>query len=253
MTDEAERRVLMIDVGGTHVKLKDGVRSPTQRFDSGPELTPVALVEAVREFAKDAEYDVASVGYPGVVRNGAIAEDPGNLGAGWVGFDFAAALEHPVRIINDAGLQALAAYRGGRMLFIGLGTGTAGALALDGVVAPLELGELRLTRADTLADCVANRSLEELGEAQWREHVQEALALLQRVFRPDEIVVGGGNARLLGELPNGCRKFKNEDAYLGALRLWGHHGVRAFAQGSSWRFEADWKSDNERFEEESLR
>lgn len=251
MTDEANRRVLMIDVGGTHVKLQDGIHSPTQRFDSGQELTPQALVDAVRKFAKDAEYDVVSIGYPGVVRNGEIAEEPGNLGTGWVGFEFASALDHPVRIINDAGLQALAAYRGGRMLFVGLGTGTAGALALDGVVAPLELGELRLTRADTLADCLADQSLEEFGEDWWRDQVKEALAMLQRVFRPDEIVVGGGNARLLGELPQGQRKFKNEQAYLGALRLWGHHGVRAFAQGSSWRFEADWKSDQERFEQEA--
>lgn len=250
MTDEPDRRVLMIDVGGTHVKLKGGIHSPTQRFDSGPDLTPDALTETVRKFARDAEYDVVSIGYPGVVRNGEIAEDPGNLGAGWVGFDFVTALEHPVRIINDAGLQALAAYRGGRMLFIGLGTGAAGALALDGVVAPLELGELRLTRADTLADCLADRSLEEFGEMWWRDQVHEALTMLQRIFRPDEIVIGGGNARLLGELSSGWRKVKNEDAYLGALRLWGHHGVQVFAQGSSWRFEADWKSDNERFERE---
>jgi polyphosphate glucokinase len=239
----------MIDVGGTHVKIKCDSRTPAKRFDSGPTLTPQKLITEFRARADDWRFDVVSIGYPGVVKEGQVAEEPGNLGAGWVGFDFAGVLDCPVRVINDAALQALAAYRGGRMLFIGLGTGTVSALAVDGLIAPLELGEMRLTRADTLSDCLSKDALDESGKSAWCERVYEALALLQRVFRPDEIVVGGGHVELLGKLPPGLRKFSNEDAYLGALRLWGHAGVKAYAQPSTWRFEADWAdSANETWE-----
>jgi polyphosphate glucokinase len=235
------RAVLMIDVGGTHVKMKISHDTPSRQFDSGPELTPTTMVEKVLKCVSDWHYDVISIGYPGVVKEGRPAAEPGNLGDGWVEFDYASALGKPVRIINDAALQALAAYQGGRMLFVGLGTGTGGALVVDGLVAPMELGAARLSRVDTFFDLLAKQALRDHGEDQWQEFLFEAIAMLDEIFYPDEFVLGGGSAERLDSLPPKCRTMKNEDAYLGALRLWGHGGIKAIAQPSSWRFEAaDW-------------
>jgi polyphosphate glucokinase len=177
------------------------------------------MVAKVLANAKDWRFDMLSIGYPGPVIHGRIAAEPHNLKAGWVGFDFHAAFKKPVRIINDAAMQALGSYRTGSMLFLGLGTGLGSAMIIDGMVEPMELGHLPYRKA-TYEDYVGERGLERLGKKRWRRHVAEVVELLRAALRPDEVVLGGGNVRLLRELPEHARAVANANAFIGGFRLW---------------------------------
>lgn len=212
--------VLVIDVGGSNVKLHCSTEGDVRRFPSGPDLKPDRLVTQVRESTRDWQYDVISLGLPAAVgRRGASAE-PGNLGDGWIGFDFERAFGAPVRLVNDAVMQALGAYAGGRMLFLGLGTGLGSALITEHVVVPLELGDLPFGSGDTMADRLGRAGLEARGEGRWREDVEHASSVLRRAFMADYLMLGGGHADLVDPLPDGTRRGGNEDAFTGGVRLW---------------------------------
>lgn len=211
--------VLAIDVGGTHVKVLATGQSASRRFSSGPTLTPRQMVDEVKQLVEDWPYDAISIGYPGPVLDGRIAAEPHNLGNGWVGFDFEKAFGRPVKIANDAAMQALGSYEGGRMLFLGLGTGLGATLIIDGVIAPLEIAHL-FYRKGTYEDYLGVRGLERLGKKKWREHVAIAATALIRALLVDDAVIGGGNVRKLGELPPRCRAGDNDNAFLGGFRLW---------------------------------
>ena len=212
--------VLAIDVGGTHVKaLASGATEP-RRFQSGPALTPGALVEGIRAIAADWYYEAVALGVPASVGRRGIQAEPGTLGPGWVGFDFAAAFGMPVRLANDAVMQALGAYQGGRMLFLGLGTGVGSALITEHVVVPLELGDLSYDRARSLADVLGARGRRSLTSTAWHAVVHETIAMLRPAFVADYVVVGGGNAKHIDPLPPETRRGSNIDAFTGGFRLW---------------------------------
>jgi polyphosphate glucokinase len=211
--------VLVVDVGGTHVKILAAGQTEKREFESGRKLTAAKMVEKVKNLAADWQYDVVSIGYPGPLLHQRIAAEPHNLGAGWVGFDFAAAFGRPVRLMNDAAMQALGSYRGGRMLFLGFGTGLGTALIVDGVVEPMEVGHLPYRKA-TYEDYVGARALERLGKKKWRKNVRDVIARLSAAFEPDDVVLGGGNAKNLDELPPGCRAGDNANAFIGGFRMW---------------------------------
>lgn len=212
--------VLVIDVGGSHVKLLATGQAGPRRFDSGTHLTPEALVERVKGLTADWRYDVVSLGYPGTVDPDGPTDEPGNLADGWVGFDFGAAFGRPVRVVNDAAMQALGAYDGGRMLFLGLGTGLGSALVADRVVIPLELGCLPYTDGETIADRLGKKGLKRHGADAWLRTVGEVVKALRRAFQADYVVLGGGNAEKVDPLPEGARRGGNEDAFAGGFRLW---------------------------------
>ncbi len=213
-------RVLVIDIGGTHFKvLATGQRTPRE-IPSGPAMTPRAMVAAVKRLTADWSYDAVSIGYPGVVVHGRPVTEPHNLGRGWVGFDFHRAFGRPVRVDNDAAMQALGSYRGGRMLFLGLGTGLGSAMIIDGVLEPMELAHLPYRKGRTYEDYVGVRGLRRLGKKRWRRHVAEVMTLLKAALEADDIVVGGGNAKRLDDLPPGARMVDNENAFIGGFRLW---------------------------------
>ena len=212
-------KVLAIDVGGTHVKVLVSGQDTPRKFDSGPKLTPREMIVRVKQIATDWEYEAISIGYPGpVLRNRPLAE-PHNLGRGWVGFPFERAFGRPVKVVNDAAMQALGSYRKGRMLFLGLGTGLGTALVVDGIVEPMELGHLPYKKS-TYEDYVGLRGLEKRGKKKWRKHVADVVDKLTKALEPDEVVLGGGNARKLKELPPHCRLGDNFNAFLGGFRLW---------------------------------
>ena len=212
-------RILVVDVGGSHVKiLATGHRGP-RKFVSGPDLTPRQMVAGVEQLARGWKYDVVAMGYPGPVRRGRPVADPHNLGRGWVRFDYRAAFGVPVRIVNDAAMQAMGSYKGGRMLFLGLGTGLGSTLIADGVVLPLELGHLPYKKG-TFEDYVGQRGLDRRGKKKWRHHVADTVARLSAALEPDDIVLGGGNVRKLKALPTGCRAGDNANAFAGGFRLW---------------------------------
>jgi predicted NBD/HSP70 family sugar kinase len=211
--------VLVVDVGGTNVKILATGQAEPRRFPSGPKLTPEQMVAGVKEVAGEWQYDVVSIGYPGLVLQGRVAAEPHNLAPGWVGFDFAAAFGRPVKLINDAAMQALGSYKEGLLLFLGLGTGLGSALVADGVVVPMELGHLSYRRG-TFEDFVGQRGLKRLGKKKWQKHVAYGAARLMAAFHPDDIVLGGGNAKKLPQLPPGCRLGNNANAFLGGFRLW---------------------------------
>jgi predicted NBD/HSP70 family sugar kinase len=212
--------ILVIDVGGSHVKLlATGQKRPT-KIDSGPGLTPHAMAEAVVRATADWKFDKVSIGYPGVVVRGRIVHEPINLGRGWVGFDFHHALGRPVRIINDAAMQALGSYEGGRMLFLGLGTGLGSALIVDGALQPLELGHLPYRKGRTYEDYVGKAGLDRLGKKKWKRHVDDVVTLLKNALQAEDVVLGGGNVKLLDELPAGARRGSNANAFVGGFRLW---------------------------------
>ncbi len=214
------RRVLVVDVGGTHVKaLATGHRTP-RKIPSGPTMTAREMVRAVKELVADWGYDVVSIGYPGVVVHGRPVAEPHNLGPGWVGFDFARAFGRPVRIVNDAAMQAIGSYRRGRMLFLGLGTGLGSALIVDGVVEPMELGHLPYEKGRTYEDYVGLQGLERLGTKKWRRHVADVSERLAAALEADEVVIGGGNAKRLKRLPDHARVGSNRNAFVGGFRLW---------------------------------
>jgi polyphosphate glucokinase len=213
--------ILVIDVGGTHVKISLSTRPDEKRkFDSGSELTPGQMVEGVKGLAQDWPYTVISLGYPGAVLGGRPVHDPHNLGAGWTGFDFAAAFACPVRIVNDAAMQALGNYQGGKMLFLGLGTGLGSAMIVDAIVEPLELAHLPYRKGRTFEDYVGVRGLERLGKKKWRKAVFDVVDRLQHALEPGDMVLGGGNVKRLEELPPGSRRGDDMAAFAGGFRLW---------------------------------
>ncbi len=217
--------VLVIDVGGTHVKILVTGQDEPRKFRSGPTLTAKRMVAGVKKFARDWKYDVVSIGYPGmVVRNRPLAE-PHNLGRGWMGFDFGAAFKRPVKVFNDAAMQALGSYRGGKMLFLGLGTGLGSTMIVDGIVEPMELAHLPYKKG-TYEDYAGERSLEKRGKKKWRRHVAAVVKLLVAALEPDDVVLGGGNVKKLKQLAKGCRVGDNTNAFLGGFRLWEQAGDR---------------------------
>ena len=218
--DGNRHRVLTVDVGGSHVKVLLSTSGyERRRFPSGPNLTAQQMVEDVLEATKDWEYDVVTVGVPTPVMAGKIAHDPVNLGEGWVGFDFEQAFGVPTRVVNDAVMQALGSYDGGRMLFLGLGTGLGSAFIVDGVLEPLELGHLPF-RKKTFEEYVSTQALERFGKKKWTKAVFEVVDRLTRAMQPDYVVIGGGGAKDLKTLPPGCRRGDNRLAFVGGFRLW---------------------------------
>jgi polyphosphate glucokinase len=211
--------ILVVDVGGTNVKILASGKDAARKFVSGPNLTPSRMVAGVKQLAAEWQYDAVSIGYPGPVIRGKIAKEPHNLGAGWLGFDFEAAFGCPVRLINDAAMQALGSYKGGRMLFIGLGTGLGSALILDGIVQPTELAHLPYKKG-TFEDYVGLRGLKRLGKKKWRSCVLDVVARLVAALEPEDVVLGGGNVKELKELPPLCRAGTNAAAFSGGFRLW---------------------------------
>jgi len=211
--------VLVVDVGGTHVKLLATGQKELREFTSGPTLTAKQMVAGVKKLAGDWKYDAVSIGYPGpVIRNRPLAE-PHNLGRGWMGFDFKAAFKRQVKVVNDAAMQALGSYKGGKMLFLGLGTGLGSAMILDGIVEPMELGHLPYKK-HTFEDYVGVRGYERLGKKKWRKEVANVVTRLVAALEPEDVVLGGGNVKKLKELPKGCREGNNANAFLGGFRLW---------------------------------
>lgn len=212
--------VLVVDVGGSHVKLLASNAKKPRRFDSGPSLTPGELVQQVKKHARGWKFDVVSLGYPGLVGPDGPEAEPGNLGDGWVDFDYSHAIGVPVRVVNDAALQALGGYRGGRMLFLGLGTGLGSALVVERVVIPLELGSLPYANGETLADRLGRKGLEASGEKAWQRIVTEVVGNLVAAFSADYVVLGGGNAAIVDPLPERAVRGGNDDAFTGGFRLW---------------------------------
>jgi polyphosphate glucokinase len=213
------RKVLVVDVGGTNVKILAGGQAELRKFPSGRAMTPDQMVAGVKELARGWEYDVVSIGYPGLVLHGRVALEPHNLAPGWVGFDFEAAFGCPVRLLNDAAMQALGSYTEGVMLFLGLGTGLGSALVVEGTVVPMELAHLSY-RNGTYEDYVGDRSLKRRGRKKWEQQVAIVVARLIAAFHPDGTVLGGGNSKRLKALPPGCRKGDNGNAFVGGFRMW---------------------------------
>lgn len=214
------KKVLAIDIGGTSIKFLCTGQTEPRRFPSGPTMTPTKMVEGVKDLAKGWEYDVIAIGYPGPIKQGKIIAEPNNLASGWVGFDFETAFGRPVKLINDAAMQALGSYKSGTMLFLGLGTGLGSALIVDGNLMPLELGQLPY-KDGTYESYVGKRGRDRLGKQQWDQHVHIVVAQLIKAFRPDDCVLGGGEAEELETLPEGCRLGSNAFAFVGGFRLWG--------------------------------
>jgi polyphosphate glucokinase len=211
--------VLVVDVGGTNVKILASGEKESRRFPSGPSLSPAQMVAKVKETAADWQYDAVSIGYPGFVVRGRPITEPHNLGQGWVGFHFEEAFGRPVKVVNDAAMQALGSYRGGKMLFLGLGTGLGSAMIFDGAIEPMELAHLPY-RKGTFEDYVGRRGLEQRGKKRWRAYVADVVARLIAALEPDDVVLGGGNVKKLAALPPGCRAGYNANAFLGGFRLW---------------------------------
>jgi polyphosphate glucokinase len=213
-------KILVIDVGGTHIKvLATGHKKPLE-IPSGRKMTAKQMAAAVRKATAGWKYDAVSIGYPGPVVHGRPVSEPHNLGHGWVGFDFEKAFGHPVRIINDAAMQALGSYEGGRMLFLGLGTGLGSALIIDGVLEPMELAHLPYKKGRTYEDYVGLAGLKRLGKKKWRQHVQDVIKQLTTALQADYVVLGGGNAKLLKKLPRETHLGHNSNAFRGGYRLW---------------------------------
>jgi polyphosphate glucokinase len=211
--------VLVIDIGGTSIKLLATGQAQRRMFPSGPSMTPAPMVKRVQKSVADWPYDAISIGYPGPVLRGRPIAEPYNLGKGWMGYDFAKAFKHPVKVVNDAAMQALGSYNGGKMLFLGLGTGLGSAMVVDGIVEPMELGHLPYKKG-TYEDYVGRAGLERDGKKQWRKHVKDVVERLIAALEPDDVVLGGGNVRKLKKLPPGCRAGDNSNAFVGGFRLW---------------------------------
>lgn len=210
----------MIDIGGTHVKVLAKGERVERKILSGPTMTARKMAKDVKQLTKDWEYDVVSMGYPGPVVLGRPLHDPHNLGRGWVGFDYGKAFGCPVKIMNDAAMQALGSYRGGRMLFLGLGTGLGSAMVVDGIVEPMELAHLPYRKGKTYEDYLGLRGLERLGKKKWRRHVADVVERLRAALEPDYVVLGGGNVEKLKKLPRGAELGNNKNAFRGGFRLW---------------------------------
>lgn len=213
-------RVLIIDIGGTNLKFRISGDETTQKIPSGPAFTPAEMVDAVLKATADRQYDRVSIGYPGPVVHGKPLLEPRNLGRGWVGFDFAGRLGKPTKMINDAAMQALGSYEGGRMLFLGLGTGLGTTFIIDKTIAPMELAHLPYRKGKTFEDYVGERGLLKLGKRKWQRAVHDVTARLKAALVADYVVIGGGNAKKLEELPPGARLGDNTNAMIGGARLW---------------------------------
>jgi predicted NBD/HSP70 family sugar kinase len=219
-TRRRARRILVIDVGGTHVKAAFSNRPGEVRIPSGPSMDPKKMVRKLKGRLKGKGYDVVAMGYPGIVVHGRILREPHNLGSGWVGFGFEKAFGHPTRIINDAAMQALGSYEGGRMLFLGLGTGLGTAMIVQGRLEPMELAHLLYRKGRTFEEVVGEAGLKRLGRKRWQKEVFAIVGLLAAALEPDYVVLGGGNARKLKALPPKARLGDNRNAFLGGIRLW---------------------------------
>jgi polyphosphate glucokinase len=213
-------KILAIDIGGTKFKILASGQTGPRKAPSGRAMTPALLIEKVRELAEGWEYEAVTLGYPGLVGPHGPRSEPGNLGPGWVGFDFAAAFEKPVKMVNDAAMQALGSYEGGRMLFLGLGTGLGSALIAGHVIVPLELGNLPYDETRRLGQVLGRAGLEALGKAEWRKAVVRWVSSLMGAFVTDYVVLGGGNVKKLKSLPPRCRLGANANAFVGGFRLW---------------------------------
>jgi polyphosphate glucokinase len=213
-------KVLVIDVGGTSIKIIATGHRTRIRIPSGPDLTPKRMVELVKEAVDGWEYSVVSIGYPGPVKDGKPVKEPKNLGRGWVGFNFEGAFGRPVKVVNDAAMQALGSYEKGRMLFLGLGTGLGTTLVLDGTLAPMELAHLPYKNGRTYEQYVGKAGLKRFGKRKWRKHVADVIARFSAALEVDDVVLGGGNAKLMKRLPPGVRSGSNGHAFLGGFRLW---------------------------------
>src|SRR5579864_4995588 len=231
------RRILVIDVGGSHVKFRIGPRGKISRFDSGPSMTAKQMVEGVTAVVPPASYDAVSIGYPGLVFHGRIAAEPHNLGRGWVHFDFEKAFGKPVRVINDAAMQAIGSYEGGRMLFLGLGTGLGATLIVEGYVEPMELGHMPYKKGRTYEDYVGERGRVRMGTKKWLRVVREVVDQLSKALEVDYVVIGGGNAKRLKHLADNERLGDNNNAFIGGLRLWqcDEHPLRVYTKRSAAR------------------
>jgi polyphosphate glucokinase len=218
--EKGGKKILVIDLGGTHVKVLASGERTERKMDSGPTMTPEKMVHDVKEMAKDWKYDVVSMGYPGPVASSRPLHEPHNLGCGWVGFNFHKAFGKPVKILNDAAMQALGSYRGGRMLFLGLGTGLGSAMVVDGIVEPMELAHLPYKKGKTYEDYVGLRGLMRLGKKKWRKHVNDVVECLKAALEPDYVVLGGGNVKKLKKLPAGAELGDNANAFRGGFRMW---------------------------------
>jgi len=217
--------VLAIDIGGTHVKILTTGQKERRRFESGKELTPAKMVAGVKQLTKDWRYDVVSIGYPGPVLHNRPVGEPHNLAKGWVGFDFERAFKCPVKMVNDAAMQALGSYKKGTLLFLGLGTGLGTTLIVNGVIAPMELAHLPYKKG-TYEDYVGLRGFEKRGRKKWSKHVADVVERLKAALAPTDVVLGGGNVKELKTLPKGCRIGDNANAFIGGFRLWKDKGER---------------------------
>jgi polyphosphate glucokinase len=224
--------VLVIDIGGQHVKVLATGQTESRRMDSGPNLNATDMVKGVKDMTSDWTYDVVSIGYPGQVVHNMPAHDPVNLGPGWIGFDYASAFGRPVRLINDAAMQALGSYSGGRMLFLGLGTGLGSAMIVNGELEPMELGHLPYKKKLTYEDFVGQRGLDRLGKKKWRQEVVAVIEVFRAALQPEYIVLGGGNAKVMKNLPPGVQLGDNANAFTGGFRLW-DEGVGAEPSSSA--------------------
>jgi polyphosphate glucokinase len=218
------KHVLVIDIGGSSVKILVTGQTVARSFQSGPALTPKQMVSRVKKLAADWPYDVVSIGYPGPVLAGRVIAEPPNLGRGWVGFDFARSFGRPVKVVNDAAMQALGSYKGGKMLFLGLGTGLGTTMIVEGIVAPMELSHLPYKKR-TYEHYVGHAGLERVGRKRWRRHVADVVRRLIAALQPDDTVIGGGNVTKLEVLPPRCRQGKNANAFRGGFRLWANDRV----------------------------
>jgi polyphosphate glucokinase len=214
----AKKQVLVIDIGGTHVKAGSTDHQEV-KADSGPTMTPAMMVAAVKKMTKGWKYDAVAIGYPGPVMHGRPVAEPHNLGLGWVGFDFKKAFGKPVKVVNDAAMQALGSYQGGRMLFLGLGTGLGSAMIVDGILEPMELAHLPYKKGRTYEDYIGERGLERLGKKRWAKHVADVVEKFKAALEAEYVVLGGGNARLLKQAPPGAKLGENTNAIQGGIKL----------------------------------
>lgn len=225
MKRKKQQRVLAIDVGGSHVKVRLSGRRDVRQFDSGPKLTASQMVDGVHKLTGDWTYGAVAIGYPGIVIHGKIVAEPHNLGRDWVGFDFRAAFGRPTRVINDAAMQAIGSYEGGRMLFLGLGTGLGSAMIVDGIVEAMELAHMTFKKDKTFEDYAGEAGRHRLGPKKWGRAVNDIVEQLRTALEADYVVLGGGNARKLKKLPKGARLGSNDFAFLGGFRMWRAGGI----------------------------
>jgi predicted NBD/HSP70 family sugar kinase len=214
------RRVLVLDVGGSHVKIAFSGRLTERKIPTGPRMTPGRMMRRVMRAVRNEKFDVVTIGYPGLVVHGRIAREPVNLGPGWIGFHFERVVGRPTRIVNDAAMQALGSYRGGRMLFLGLGTGLGAAMILDGTIAPMEIAHLPYKKDREYEEYVGEAGFERLGRKKWQKEVFAVVELFTRALEPDYVVLGGGNVHKLKRLPPHCERGDNRDAIVGGIRVW---------------------------------